>query len=40
MSLLTHILGAYRVISGVDCLNFTENIANFKGHECLSKMKV
>ena len=30
----------YRVISGVNCLNFTENIANVKGHQCLSKMKV
>ena len=24
------------IISGVNCLNFTENIANFKGHQCLS----
>ena len=26
------------IISGVNCLNFTENIANFKGHQCLSMM--
>ena len=28
------------MISGVNRLYFTENIANFKGHQCLSKMKV
>ena len=26
----------YGIISGVHCLNFTENIANFKGHQCHS----
>ena len=35
--LLTHILGSYGIISGVNCLNFIENIANFKRHQCVSK---
>ena len=26
----------YGIISGVHCFNFTENIANFKGHQCHS----
>ena len=39
ISLLTHILGSYGIISGVNCLNFIENIANFKRHQCLSKDK-
>ena len=29
----------YGVISGVDCLNCAENIANFKGYQCLSKIQ-
>ena len=36
-SLLTHILGSYGIISGVNCLNVIENIANFKRRQCLSK---
>ena len=27
-------------MSGINCLNFTENIANFKGHQCLWKIKL
>ena len=37
MSLLTHILGDIWGNFWVNCLNFTENIANFKGHQCLWK---
>ena len=40
MSLSTDILGDIGVFSGVDWLNFTENFANFKGHQCPSETKV
>ena len=36
MSLLAHILGDI----WDNCLNFTEIIANLKGHQCLCNMKV
>ena len=40
MSLLTHILWDIWGNFIGNCLNFIENIANFKGHQCLCKMKV
>ena len=40
MFLFTHILGDIWDNFRVNCLNFTENVANFKGYQCLSKMKV
>ena len=35
VSIDLYFMGHMGVISGVNCLNFTENIAHFKGHQCL-----
>ena len=35
ISLLTHILGDIWGNFRLNCLKFTENMANFKGHQCL-----